>query len=101
MVKVQTGGDDLRDHDDWRGLAAIILAAGAAGAVLALAIGSLVVRAVTLSPSEGELLGTVVGATVGAVATWLGGAGRPRRPPRPPGAPYDGEAAGDFRRGEN
>ena len=55
-----------------RDAVALVLAIGAAGAVIVVAIGAAVSgRGVSLS--EGALLGTIVGASVGAIATYLGG----------------------------
>jgi NO-binding membrane sensor protein with MHYT domain len=58
-------------HDP-RGLAAIILAAGLSIAVVALAIGTEVTSR-NLSVEEASLLSTVLGAAVGALATYMGG----------------------------
>jgi len=56
-----------------RDLVAIILAFGASAAVLTASIGSVVDRAFEITATEGQLLGTVIGASIGAVATYLGG----------------------------
>lgn len=57
---------------DWAGIVAVVLAFLVGAAVLVLAIGSVFKRGVVLDSSEAELLGTVIGAAVGAVATFLG-----------------------------
>ena len=67
----------MRGPPSWQGLTALVLAVLAGGAVLTLAIGSLLVRAIALDPSEAELLGTVIGAAIGSLATYLGAARRP------------------------
>ena len=77
-----------------RDVIAVVLALGAAGAVIVVAIGAAVSgRGVTAA--EGALLGTIIGASVGAIATYLGT--RPNNPP-PPSPPYDGERSGDWDR---
>ena len=64
-----------------RDVIATVLAIGAAGAVIAVAIGAAVSgRGVTAA--EGALLGTIVGASVGAIATYLGGYRGPPPSPR-------------------
>jgi Co/Zn/Cd efflux system component len=59
-------------HDP-RGLAAVILASGLALALLALAVGTEVTDR-QISMEEAALMSTVLGAVVGAIATYLGGA---------------------------
>lgn len=58
-------------HDP-RGLAAIIMATGLALALVALAVGTEVTSR-AISVEEASLLSTVLGAAVGALATYLGG----------------------------
>ena len=77
---------------EWRGLVAIILAAGVAISVVALCMGA-VLQDETISAQGAALIETVLGASVGAVATYLGGRGG-NRPPKeteaptvPPGPP--------------
>jgi hypothetical protein len=88
-----------------RDLAALILATGVAVAVIVLAIGA-VVHSNAISISEATLLGTVLGAVAGSLATFLGfragrdtngtseipehihqGWGVPASPPTPPARP--------------
>ena len=77
-----------------RDVVAVVLAIGAAGAVIVVAIGA-AVSGRGVSSSEGALLGTIVGASVGAIATYLGGyRSAPLPPPQSP--PYDGVAEGDW-----
>jgi hypothetical protein len=82
---------------DVRDMAALVLAAGVAIAVIILAIGA-VVHERAISISEATLLGTVLGAITGALATFLGfRAARPSNggevdrtwssPPAPPARP--------------
>jgi putative Mn2+ efflux pump MntP len=59
-------------HDP-RGLAAVILATGLALSLLALAVGTEVTDR-QISMEEAALMSTVLGAVVGAIATYLGGA---------------------------
>lgn len=54
-----------------RGLTAVILAGGLAVSVIALAIGAELANK-TLSEQEASVLSTVLGAVVGALATYLG-----------------------------
>lgn len=56
---------------DVRDMAALVLATGVAIAVIILAIGA-VVHQRAISISEATLLGTVLGAITGALATFLG-----------------------------
>jgi hypothetical protein len=56
---------------DTRDMAALILAAGVAIAVIALAVGA-AVHSTSISISEATLLGTVLGTAVGGLATFLG-----------------------------
>jgi hypothetical protein len=75
---------------DTRDLAVLVLAAGVSCAITVLAIGA-VIHERAISISEATLLGTVLGAVVGGLVTFLGfragnsnGDG-PRQPPPPPG----------------
>jgi hypothetical protein len=63
-------------------LVALILATGAALAVVTLAVGSVALNG-PVSTEEATLLSTALGAIVGAVATYLGTRGGPA-PPEPP-----------------
>ena len=63
------------DRFNGRDLVAIILALGVAGAVLAATVGTVIEKAFTITATEGQLLGTIIGAAIGAVATYLGGRG--------------------------
>jgi hypothetical protein len=56
----------------WRGIAALILAVGLAATVIILAIET-IIHTGPVSTQEASLLSTVLGATVGAVAVYLGG----------------------------
>jgi hypothetical protein len=56
---------------DARSLAALVLAAGVAIAVIALAVGASV-HTGPISMEESTLLATVLGAAIGALATFLG-----------------------------
>jgi amino acid transporter len=56
---------------DVKDMAALVLAAGVAIAVIILAVGA-VVHSRAISISEATLLGTVLGAITGALATFLG-----------------------------
>lgn len=64
---------------EWRGLAALVLATGVALAVVVIAVGA-AWHTGPISQSESTVLSTVLGAAVGAVATYLGGASRDRVP---------------------
>ena len=83
---------------DWRGTVAVILAAGIAVSVISLCLGA-VLQDETISNQGAALIETVLGASVGAVATYLGGwaargnpavpavpaaKGEPPPPPPPP-----------------
>lgn len=57
---------------NWPGVAAVILAAGVAVCVIALAVGT-ATQSGPISQEDATLLSTVLGAAVGAVATFLGG----------------------------
>jgi hypothetical protein len=57
--------------NDKRGLAAIILAIGVTTAIIVIAIGS-AVHSGPISAEESTLIATVMGAAVGALATFLG-----------------------------
>jgi hypothetical protein len=57
---------------DWRGTVAVILAAGIAVSVVSLCMGA-VIQDETISNQGAALIETVLGASVGAVATYLGG----------------------------
>ena len=82
----------------WPGLAAVILAAGVAICVIALALGT-ATQTGPISQEDATLLSTVLGAAVGAVATFLG-SGRqtaseePAKPPPAPEPPSTEETAG-------
>jgi hypothetical protein len=56
----------------WQDVAAIILAVGVAAAVVLLSLGA-ESRAKEISMADAELLSTVLGAAVGALAAFLGG----------------------------
>jgi hypothetical protein len=60
---------------NWHALVAIILAVGASTAIVLLAVME-VVRDGNVTAEEATLLATVLGAAVGAVATYLGGKDR-------------------------
>ena len=75
----------LRD----RAIAALVLAIGVAASVVILCIET-VVHSGPVSAEEATVLSTVLGATVGAVATYLGGAAVGRRHP-----PDDDDAEAD------
>lgn len=69
---------------DLRGLVAVVLAAGVAICVVSLSLG-IAVTTGPISQEDSALLSTVLGAAIGAVATYLGGrALPPRNPPGPP-----------------
>lgn len=57
--------------DSWRGIAAFVLAVGVVATLMTLAIGT-VINASSLSELEANILSAVLGAAVGAVATYLG-----------------------------
>jgi hypothetical protein len=61
---------------DLRGICAIILAAGVMISLVAAAVAASI-RGHEFSPDETTLLSTVLGAAIGAVATYLGGGRRP------------------------
>ena len=67
---------------DARDLAVVVLAGGVALAMVALAIGA-VVHSRAISISEATLLGTVLGASIGALATYVGVRSRDWPPPPP------------------
>ena len=76
---------------NWHGLVAIVLALGLAVAVVLLCLETILHRG-PVSDSEAAVLSTVLGAAVGAVATYLGGARPssaepPDRSPDTPPAP--------------
>ena len=56
---------------NWPGLAALVLAMGVAICVIALAVGT-ATQSGPISQEDATLLSTVLGAAVGAVATYLG-----------------------------
>ena len=56
---------------DPRGVAALVLAAGVAIAIIAIAVGA-AVHSGPISAEESTLIATVLGAAVGALATFLG-----------------------------
>jgi hypothetical protein len=64
----------LRMRGDWRPLVAIILTAGVMAVLIILAIGEVTQTGPHehLSDTESTLLSTVLGAGVGAIATYLG-----------------------------
>ena len=68
---------------DWRGLIALVIAAG----VVATLIGAEFLaahnpaRATGLTSEEANTVSTVLGALIGAVAVYLGGSSRPGPPP--------------------
>lgn len=55
---------------DWRGVVALLLAVGVAGSALALAIGDAV--RVSTPAEDATILSTILGASVGAIAGYLG-----------------------------
>lgn len=65
-----------------KNLVALVLAGGAGVAVIVLSVGA-VVSGRTLSVEEASVLSAVLGAAVGAVATYLG-LSRDEGPPTPP-----------------
>jgi hypothetical protein len=71
--------------DDPRGLAALVLASGVALSLIALAVGA-AVHGGNPTITVAVLLAAVMGAAVGALATFLGARGREERPgpPSPP-----------------
>ena len=78
---------------DWAGLAAFVLAAGVVIAII-VAIAGAAISHREFSADETTLLSTVLGAAIGAVATYLGTHGRspdPTDPPPDQGGPSDGD----------
>lgn len=78
---------------------AVILAAGTALAVIVLAVGA-AATAGPISQEDAALLSTVLGASVGAVATYLGGRGAnrgtdPPETPTPPPSTPGGQGSGE------
>lgn len=73
---------------NWHGLVAMVLALGLATAVVILCIET-ILHLGPVSDSEAAVLSTVLGAAVGAVATFLGGAARGRNGGSPPDPPED------------
>lgn len=72
---------------DYAGLAAVALATGVVLAVVIATAGAAISHR-EFSPDETTLLSTVLGAAIGAVATYLGTHGRrPDAPPPDPGGP--------------
>jgi len=61
---------------EWRGAVALVLAVGVSVAIVATLVGA-VLSSHQLSAEETSLISGVVGAAVGAVATYLGGWSRP------------------------
>jgi hypothetical protein len=59
---------------DWRGLAAVILAIGVSLALVVTLVSAVVTKH-TISDQESALISGVIGAAIGAVATYLGGGG--------------------------
>jgi hypothetical protein len=55
---------------DWRGVVALLLAIGVAGSALALAIGDAV--RVSTPAEDATILSTILGASVGAIAGYIG-----------------------------
>ena len=69
---------------DFAGVAAVVLATGVVLAVVVATAGAAISHR-EFSPDETTLLSTVLGAAIGAVATYLGTHGRhPEAPPYPP-----------------
>jgi hypothetical protein len=66
-----------RPEWDWRGVVGVILATGIAGAVIILCLGA-VLQSQTISAQGADIISTALGASVGAVATYLGGWSRDR-----------------------
>lgn len=74
----------------WRGIAAIILAAGLAAAVVILAVETML-HPGAIGTEEASLLSTVLGAVVGAIAVYLGGhTSQLRSEPPVPSSPSKG-----------
>jgi uncharacterized membrane protein len=83
--RIDSGGSDsarsrlvqaaatVMDNLNWHGLVAIVLALGLATTVILLALETILHRG-PVSDTEAAVLSTVLGAAVGAVATYLGGA---------------------------
>lgn len=71
---------------EWRGPVAVILAVGVAGAIIILCLGA-VLQDQTISTQGAAIIDTALGASVGAVAVYLGGRARAATktpPPKPP-----------------
>lgn len=64
---------------DWRAVVAIILAVGVSGALIGLTVME-ILRDGSVTEAEATVFSTALGAAVGAVATYLGGSGHPKRP---------------------
>jgi hypothetical protein len=79
---------------DWRGATALVLALGVAIAISVTLVGA-VLSSHVVSAEETSLISGVIGAAVGAVATYLGGWGRDPRPPSEGG----GEGSAEEERG--
>ena len=60
---------------EWRGPVAIILALGVAGSIIILCLGA-VLQDQTISTQGAAIIDTALGASVGAVAVYLGGRAR-------------------------
>jgi hypothetical protein len=73
--------------NNWPGLVAVILAAGVAICVIALALGT-ATQSGPISQEDATLLSTVLGAAVGATATFLG-TNRTTAPTEPPTEPTE------------
>lgn len=74
---------------DFAGLVAVILATGVMIAFIIIALGAVITNS-PLSTEEQTLLSTIVGAALGAVATYIGIARDPGSPPaEPPATPPD------------
>jgi hypothetical protein len=72
----------------WSGLVAVVIAVGVAASVIIIAV-AIFEAPGHLNPDEATLLSTILGAAVGAIATYLGthggrGDGPPSRPEEPP-----------------
>ena len=67
----------MNTDTNWHGLVAIVLALGLATAVVLLCLETILHRG-PVSDTEAAVLSTVLGAAIGAIATYLGGAARGR-----------------------
>lgn len=85
----------MRRDRDWAGIAVVVLAVGVVAAILVGEVAAFRNPARIVSAEEVATISTVLGAAVGAIATYLGT--RPRkRPPEAPGQARagDGEQPG-------